>query len=531
MPQANVSWKGASFVKSLEAIPSSYDRYSDDSKILLVFLSFLSISDKIPPELFFRGAVPCKRWSAEGNIEDVDATHSDLSQELSSFLSDESRLHNSLDELRSSSAILDDSEGSYTLNEAMSGISKKLTAEDLSFWRCQVLVAVYRAIPWKYIEYATIGTKLLLPHLKHILQSFQSYSDRLSLNTRADLVLTLIEASRFPDMAWKKFAVGQAKVTSRALEDRYTEVCIAQAQSLVHRIAGDVDRAVNSINLVQVRTSMDRRIHSAIGFLAVQSSLNCIQVEDLSTAEELLKDWKFLDEHPSLLERVVMFRKHAILGRILRFKGAFQESLEHLQKAQQIAAAHQQLIFDEDLCDLACDHADTLRELDEPVSAEQRLRVETTRQRKNQIFNKSRLELALAEALFGQGRFKEAEELCLAVQSRKGLLRFEKLRLQITMAKILHSKSDKERAFSYWSNAMEEIAKFRLTNGHTTRIIILSIRDTLSDVGQKRLREASLEQDLVLYATAKPGGTKYWIGGLGHWARLKGFSEIALLED
>ncbi|GKU08176.1 unnamed protein product [Fusarium langsethiae] len=504
--QAHPVWKAASLTAAVKAVPSSHSMLSEDTKISLIFLSFLSIPDKIPLDLLFRGGSPPKRWSAAGGIEEVNAAHVGLTHELCVFLSDENRLQNSINELTLSSAIFNNGDGTYTSNEAtMNGISEKLTMEDASFWRCQILVVTYQAIPWKYVDSTATKTKLLLPHLKHILQTVPNYSEYLSTSSRADLALSLIEASRFPNMTWKKFALDQAKVALDAVED-----------------------SASSLDLVQGGTLMDRRMHSAIGYSAIQKSLNCIQVEDLSTAEALLEDWKPSDEHPSLLEQTVMFRKHMILGRILRFKGAFRESLVHLEKAQEVVRRHKDLSFDEDLRDLTCDQADTLRELDEPEPAERLLREEIDRRDRDCIpGNTYRLKLTLAEALFAQKRFEEAERICSGVESQPGLLKLDNLRLQITMAKIRDSKCDREGALRYWIGAMKEVGKFHLTNGYTTRIIILSIRDSLSGTDEAEMMETtSLQQVNVLGENAKPGGTKYWIGGLDHWARSKGFDDI-----
>jgi hypothetical protein len=131
----------------------------------------------------------------------------------------------------------------------------------------------------------------------------------------------------------------------------------------------------------------------------------------------------------------VLFRKHMILGRMLRFRGRFKES--HLN-------------FDEDLHSLICDLADTLRELNDTVSAERHLRMEIARRKDRPCSSgRSLLELSLAEALFAQGCSKEAEDLCLRIQSRPNLLKFEKLRLCIILAKLRHIASDDEGAFSH----------------------------------------------------------------------------------
>lgn len=365
------------------------------------------------------------------------------------------------------------------------------------------------------------NTLLFLPHLKHSLEALQGCFEQFPASTRVDLVLTLIEASRFPTMSWKRFAVGQAEFAARGIEGWYAHSCIVQSQCLLSRIAGDMDRATSSLdNFGYDRPSsvMDPRMHSAIGQATIQRALNCIQIEDLSAAKKLLEDWGPLNQEPSPMEEVVLFRKSMILGRLLRFQGEFTESLTHLQKARKTAEQRKALSFDEDLRDLTCDLADTLRELDDPASAERYLHAELARRDQNCTSpGRSLLELALAEALFAQGRFKEAESLCSDIQSRPGLLKFEQLRLRITLAKIRHVDSDNEGALSCWSEAMGAIGKFRMTNGRTTRIIVISICDSLSRLGHTSLVHESLRQVASLDELAKPGGSHYWIAGLRHW--------------
>ncbi|KAM0293685.1 hypothetical protein ACHAPM_011555 [Fusarium culmorum] len=270
---------------------------------------------------------------------------------------------------------------------------------------------------------------------------------------------------------------------------------------------------------------MDSRENSAIGYLGIQASLNYIQVEDLANAEESLEEWKPLNENPSLFERVVMLRNHMMLGRILRFKGEFKSSRNHPEKAEGIIEEYKELDFDKDRLDLTCDYADTLRELGELESAEFLLRTEITRPYVHRISGKSALELALAEVLFAQGQLECAEKICADVELRGGLLKLEKLRLYIKVAKIRHSVLDKQRAFESWIKALEQVGKFCLTNGYTTRIITLSVREVLPDTAYAEA-EQSLKQVHVLGRHAKPEGTKYWIAGLGRWAQSRGFTEI-----
>lgn len=270
---------------------------------------------------------------------------------------------------------------------------------------------------------------------------------------------------------------------------------------------------------VQPKAEVDKRMNSALGQATIQRSLNCIQVEDLKTAKKLLEQWTPLDQNSSPIEQVTVFRKELLLGRVLRFLGVFKESLLHLDQARETAEHGKDLLFDEDLCDLTCEHADTLRELDDPGAAEHHLRAEIARRgQKGLSSGRPRLEISLAEALFAQEHFQEAERLCLDIQSRPGLLKFEKLRLHITLAKIRHVQSDKESALSYWQEAMEEIGKFQLTNGRTTRIIVISICDALKDLGQTSLLNEYMKQLESLGKMMKPGGTMYWIAGMRHWS-------------
>jgi hypothetical protein len=335
-------------------------------------------------------------------------------------------------------------------------------------------------------------------------------------------MLTLVEASRFSDMTWKRFVVGQAEVVVCGLQDWYLQSCIATSQCSLCRIAGKMEQAASNLDKLGETGPLritDPRTNSAVGRAAIQRSLNCVQVEDLPIAAKLLGDWSPLNQRPSPMEEAVLVRKDILLGRILRFQGKFQESLEHLQRARKTTEQTKGLVFEEDFRDIISELADTLRELDNPVASERYLRAEISRRDQNFISapGGSALELSLAEALFAQGHIEDAEKLCLTIQSQPKLLKFEKLRLHITMAKILHSKSDNEGALSCWSAAMGAIRKFHMTNGRTTRIIVLSICESLSRLGHTDIVRESMKQVDQLDGLAKPGGIHYWIAGLRSW--------------
>jgi hypothetical protein len=132
---------------------------AEDAHVLLTLLSLLSTSDKIPFDLLFRGATPRKRWTIQGEVEEVDADRVGLAPQVACLLSDAPRLSEAFQKLEeSSSVVLDSAVGStkaYKLNEAIASNARaKLSGEDLSSWRWQALIVTYRAIPWKYLESA-----------------------------------------------------------------------------------------------------------------------------------------------------------------------------------------------------------------------------------------------------------------------------------------------------------------------------------------------------------------------------------------
>ncbi|KAF5267317.1 hypothetical protein FOXYS1_1820 [Fusarium oxysporum] len=466
---------------------------SEDASVLLVLLSFFSPCEKIPLELFTRGSTPRKRWTIEGEVELVDATKVGLTSWLIDILADGQRLTRAFRELCQLAAVLKYPDETYHLNEDMSArVHRSLAPDALPFWRQQALIVAYRAIPWKYIEFPT------------------------------DFMLTLIEAFRFPDMAWKYFAIGQAELAAGRLKDTHLRLCIGQTKAVLGRLSGNMDEATESLQdfiINDPAAAVNKRISCEVGVAIIQRSLNSIQVADLSTAQKLLEDWNPLGDEPSPLEEILSFRKHSLLGRVKRLQGNFDESLKLLETAHEVSQKPSQLIFDEDLRDLTCDLADALRELDEPMTGEGYLRTEIMRrtERPDPLTGKSLLELALSEALFAQERYEEAEKICGDIESRVSLLKYERLRVYVILAKLSHIRSDFEVALSRWSEAMQALQEFSLVDGQVQTIISASMADVLDAQGHNWLTRESPRR-ASLNELAKPEGVPYWIAGFRQWA-------------
>ncbi|KAF4991779.1 hypothetical protein FGRMN_7619 [Fusarium graminum] len=517
------AWKDSAIEAVSHSLYDENSTRSEDASVLLVLLSFFSPCERIPLDLFACGSTPRKRWTVEGEIELVDATKVGLALGLIELLTDDQRLTRALTELCHSAAILRYSDETYHLNEDMSArVHRSLASDALPFWRQQALIVAYRAIPWKYIEFPDPVVKSFLPHLHHVAEAFQDCFDELPAVTRTDFMLTLIEAFRFPDMAWKYFTIGQAELAAGRLKDTHLRLCIGQTKAVLGRLSGNMDEATSSLQDIISKNpaaATNKRIRCEVGVAITQQALNCIQVADLSTAQRLLEDWNPLGEDPVPLEKVLSFRKHSLLGRVMRLQGNFSSALRLLKMAYQASQELSELIFDEDLRDMTCDLADALRELDQTVIGEEYLRAEIIRraERPDPLPGKSLLELALAEALFAQERYDEAAEICVDVEGRVSLLKYERLRVYVILAKLSHVRSDFEVALSRWSEAMQALQEFSLIDGQVQTIISASMADVLDAQGHNWLtRESPRKASLI--ELAKPQGVPHWIAGFRQWA-------------
>lgn len=329
---------------------------------------------------------------------------------------------------------------------------------------------------------------------------------------RTDMVLSIIEASRFSDMHWKRLAVDQAKVLTIDLDDNYAKSCLAQNQSLLHRLSGETNLAF-SVLPHDVSGGVSGRLHATYGHTLIQRALNHVQVDQLDKATDLLKAWQPMPGPLTLIEQVVLFRQHLLLGKILRYRGDFTRSLSHLQMSINIKNTVENLIFLEDASDLVSNLADTYIELDCPGTAEICLRAELERQNSNH----ATLTVALAESMFAQEKFDEAKALCLTLHPPLKLLKMEKLRLSIVQAKLSHVECQYDAAVNYWTAAMAHLNRFTLACGRTTRIILLSQRAILRRQGHPDLERQTSDHLSTLEIYAGACGALYWIAGLRHW--------------
>ncbi|OJJ52119.1 hypothetical protein ASPSYDRAFT_95826 [Aspergillus sydowii CBS 593.65] len=355
-----------------------------------------------------------------------------------------------------------------------------------------------------------LDTTLLIPHIRHTLEEAQRYNSLANIPSivKTDMALSLIESSRFSNMEWKRFAISQVAGLASSLDDRYTQSCLVQRQCVLHRLSGKTDL---DVPILPDTGNADVRLHAALGHTLIQAALNHIQRDELSKAVYSLEKWR-PSQQPSAMEYVVCFRQNLIFGKIFRYQGQFSESLSCLKISRNIAQVAQDLTFREDTCELTCNIADTYLELKKPAKAEVCLRAEMKYQDSNQA-----LLVVLADALFAQGKFAEADTLCLSLQPPLKLKRVERLRLSIVRAKLSHVRNRFDEAFSYWTVAMDNLRLFNLASGHTTCMILRSQCDILRRQGYFKLENDSKKQLEDLKECAGSDGARYWIAGLRQW--------------
>ncbi|WQF76964.1 Putative tetratricopeptide-like helical domain superfamily [Colletotrichum destructivum] len=524
----------------------------NDVNILSTLSSFFAPEKEIPLDMLHRGATPRNRWSKKG---DIQARDSNVDSEVAAFLKDRNRVARALEKLCQSGEAAKPPVAHmvpewYTISQSLRERTlAKLDGEQRKFWKEQALLVAYYALPWKNIEASLTA---MLPHVRFVLAANDPFAEDATTSDTAkalppdikeDLIMTLTEAIRLPGMSWKRFAIDRAEDLCFGDENLYATIRVRERRSLVSRLSGKPVQALDHLNQRQTDID-DQRIHAARGFVAIDCSLNKLQVEQLREAKRILDDWMPLNPKPNLMDQVVRFRKYSLLGKIQRYQGNFPEALRHLDVALNIVDRYKShgsgLNFEEDIHDLACTYADTLREHGLFDEAEKHLRPMIA---STSVAPRSRfvLEASLAECLFAKGHYEarkasgkvthearnaleKSRKLCVLLQSQS-LLKFERLRTLLTLAKICFVEDKYSEAEDYFSKSFTTMNTFGRTNGYATMAIIKSMIHTVgsraSPEDDGELERQSIEQSYeklkILEEEAEEGGIQYWVPGLRDW--------------
>lgn len=304
------------------------------------------------------------------------------------------------------------------------------------------------------------------------------------------------------------------------MNDQYVGLCIAQRKSLVHRVSGNHDESVRALNQATLNLDLQGaniRMHVAAGQVVIQQAMNHFVNENLVEALSVLSSWHPRKSTPA--ENVLVFRMRLLRGKINRLQGHFEEALSYLPAAP-LPGRNGDIFYEEDVCELLCETADTMLELDQTWRAEKLLRTHLAHQYAVASSARYLVELSLAESLFAQGRSDESRKLCLDIMSQTSVSKMVRLRGHITLAKLHHLESDWGKALEHWTQALAAINLFPPTSGLATRTIHLSICDVLHQQGNHDTETRSLRTVSTLKDLCHLSEAKYWIAGFRHWEEI-----------
>ncbi|EGD87254.2 hypothetical protein H113_05848 [Trichophyton rubrum MR1459] len=354
-------------------------------RLALVLFCFLG-QDDISLALCARGATTRKRWADSSGIDETEA---DLDFGLALLLADSTALLPILHELQLDGIISISPSNAFRMDPVYSTkILAALPLELRHLWRLKALLFASQTIPWEYLEPECNSHICSTPCLRYkITKDYWA----LDSNKKAEVISSLLEASRFTDVEGRLFAIANAKELMIGLNSRYLKYYVAYKESLALRLTGDVAQAkevLNSILPIASRYSSSRNVktHSARGHILIQHALDYSQASELDKAIELLKGWEAMSRHPSPIE-----------------------STSHLQRSERLISIQPKLCFTPYRTDLFFNIGGTLIELDDYTYAESQLRKELLRQAKEKDKVAPLLNLTLAESFFAQERYAKAQ--------------------------------------------------------------------------------------------------------------------------
>ena len=537
-------WKAQSEITVSQALPSLGEHSSERVNLLLLLLCFFQ-SSPLTLDLLWRGGTRQTRWNEQGEKEALAAYEIGLDHDLIRILSDYQELEQSIRKLEIAQVIrrvsLFDTPAFLLDRPISTRVIEGLSNDLMSFWMQQALLIASHCFPRKYLELEYVPHLCLLaliltyhryrqmarrffPHLQHTLNEFldreslQSLSD----NAKADLVLSLIEASRLPGAERKHYAISQAKKLLQYSKDSYLHACVAQRECLISRVSGDSNQSTLTLSSFWTQFNsfehtINQRVNAELGQLTLQSAISHIQNEELTKAIEALQTWQPLKpDSPSTMERVTLYHLNLKQGLAFRYQGAFSSSQACLHKAM-LEVERDNL--EDARASTTCNLADVYCELEDFVSAEKLLDAEIDHIESRGMKDTSDwylLQISRAEVLLGQRQLDRAKPLCLEIQSYPCLSKFSNLRLSTLLARIYQVKRDWISARHYWTVALSRISAYPLVNGNSTKMILYSMKEVLRHGGDRKWSDEYGAQIKKL-EEIKPERCEYWIPGLGRW--------------
>lgn len=358
---------------------------------------------------------------------------------------------------------------------------------------------------------------------------------------KQQLVPCLLAASRFLDRAWKQACIERAKSLMNEFVDRFLSALVAQRETAIVRLCGSREASQKILEDFIHKAVLHETVEGSYrddcngagsrwnaqrGELVVAYAENLIQEDELEAAERELRAWEPLNQgSPAMMECLVMRSRNSNLGRILRDRGEFEESLYYFESLHRDSlldlhydhTGHRRIILS-NMADLYC-------ELGRASEVPELLRPELEHIGGTKYPNTNsarRLQICLAEAYICLGQREEARTtLCSvrdvleALTEPDMLARTALFRVWYGLARLAHTNADFAEARACWAKAITAGKDCKWSAGYPMNVLRYSLAHALFELGDFAEAAENLESAV---SSLRTEGTKFWtVGVCTYW--------------
>ncbi|KAF2677949.1 hypothetical protein K458DRAFT_395422 [Lentithecium fluviatile CBS 122367] len=439
----------------------------------------------ITESMLRRGASMKRIWDYDGELIDISAKKVGLLTDLVDLLQDQAKFDRAIEKLLAFSLIRPCNTGSrvrvFSINPLVQYAASEHVAPAVrTKWQRPAVLLVCHDFPFStHIDESdnNFGDKghEMLVHLPWILRSFDMLvaNDRVSPDMKRSVTVMLLSSARFSQRQWKTEAISRAKNLTTDDKDGFLRCLVATAESSLLRSLGNYTESVATVE-DYIGSTMLRNANRSIesntrwnaqrGTLSISFAEALFRVNDKERAKAELEGWEPLDLSSLLsMKKVVAQRRGALLGRILKDHGNFQQSLAIFQQLfQEVGRVSDrstgwQLTTFNKLFDLYCEVG---RLLDAKTVLKQQMEL-VERRNWEELEPGRHLQLSLVEALIRRGDLKRTLPCLSKLQATFEALKEPKNHgglLLFPLAQVLQSLNRSEEASSCLETA-EEILK------------------------------------------------------------------------
>ncbi|KUL90614.1 hypothetical protein ZTR_00312 [Talaromyces verruculosus] len=508
--------------------------------ILANTLTYLDGDAGIPRSLLMRAGCPQRRWNSDGEPEDLSPKETKIASDLVEVLSDADRFRTAIDQLCFRGALVrtmlpggGDCDV-YRMDAATRAMYKQSSLVDPpQHGMLQALLLVCHAFPVDvYLdpEFRELGSAYV-PQLQHVITQHHDALQALGALTndmRKAVAYVLTHSSRFSSTAWRSEALKRAEEIASNLitPDRCLDRMIL-LQKITQKHSGI---SLGDYGDCAGFSHASNRLNALSGqvFLA-RSNLHLRNGKDIDSAFALLQQIHPIDpNHISTMEELILQQKSLAWGRLLRFKGRFEDARSLLEAVYDARHYPEGVVsVGESDCELLSQLAETYCELGEPgkaeilVSARLESVFEKTSNKNNLGQYKNdilKLVFAQAEAALQQGEYWRAFDLyrdmnryIWSTRGRQSWVRAV-CPMHMGLARVQHLQGEWSFALKYWEHALRMYEKHpdSLDFGAVvTYASIAYVKLRLNDMDGAR-SFAVKAQELF-----KITGRQHWYTGLG----------------